>query len=240
MNDTLLRAVDVRKDFQSGETVIHVLKGISLDIKLGEIVVIFGPSGAGKSTLLHILGFLTRPTSGEVQFKDILLGECSDRRLAEIRNSYLGFVFQMYHLSLLPELTAFENVLLPAMIKHGVAGFNVSRFSLHRRAREILETVGLSHRIDYRTNKLSGGEQQRVAIARALYMQPEVVLCDEPTGSLDAQTSKEILDIIANLNKRLDTTFVIVTHEQSVARIATRRLTLIDGEVKFDSASKSA
>lgn len=217
----------VTKDYRAGEQTISVLKGISLEVQPGEILAIVGPSGAGKSTLLHLMGFLDAPTSGEVLFRETALSRCPAWRQSWIRNRHFGFVFQMYHL--LPELNALENVLLPAMIGHGVLSWVKSGPAVRRRARELLRRLGLGERMDHRPNQLSGGEQQRVAIARALMCDPEVIFCDEPTGSLDSVTGQGILDLIVSLNRETGKTFVIVTHDERIARLAHRVLHIADG-----------
>ncbi len=223
MNE-LIRAEGLTKVYRSGGAELEVLKGIDLTIGKGEQVAIHGPSGVGKSTLLHILGTLDRPTSGTLSYGDISINRLGEKALARLRNERIGFIFQFYHL--LPEFTALENVLLPAMV-------NGKRMKDARdRARRLLHSVGLSERETHKPDALSGGEQQRVAIARALMNGPEVVFADEPTGNLDEKTSSEMYELIRHLNEEYGTTFVIVTHEPSLARAANRSLHMVDGRIE--------
>jgi lipoprotein-releasing system ATP-binding protein len=226
MND-FLHVKDVVKDYPSGETTLRVLKGITLEIEPAKITAIVGPSGAGKSTLLHILGFLDRPTSGDVFYRGRWLSDLDKKDQARTRNAHFGFVFQMYHL--LPELTALENTLLPLMIRHSTGEWLGNRGSLHDKARALLGRLGLSERLHHLPSQLSGGERQRVAIARALIGDPDIVFCDEPTGNLDAATSQEIQKLILELSKETGKTFLIVTHDPNVAGMAHRQLRLVDG-----------
>jgi lipoprotein-releasing system ATP-binding protein len=226
MND-FLRVEDVVKDYPSGESTLRVLRGITLSIEPGRITAIVGPSGAGKSTLLHIMGFLDRPTSGDVVYQGRRLSQVDRVEQARLRNAHFGFVFQMYHL--LPELTAHENTLLPLMIRHSSGIWIGNRGALHRKARELLGRLGLADRLHHLPSQLSGGERQRVAIARALIGDPEIVFCDEPTGNLDAATSQEIQKLILELSGETKKSFVIVTHDPSVAALASRQLRLVDG-----------
>jgi lipoprotein-releasing system ATP-binding protein len=220
----IISAEGLTKVYRSGRTQLEVLKGIDLTIKKGELVTIHGHSGVGKSTLLHILGTLDRPTSGTLRYGDTRINGLSEKVLAKLRNKHIGFIFQFYHL--LPEFTALENVFLPAMV-------NGNRLKDAReRAHRLLTEVGLKERETHKPDALSGGEQQRVAIARALINEPDVVFADEPTGNLDEKTSLGIYELIKNLNKELDTTFVIVTHEQSLARATSRSLRLVDGRIE--------
>jgi ABC-type lipoprotein export system ATPase subunit len=226
MNE-FLRVENVIKDYPSGESTLRVLKGITLDIEPSKITAIVGPSGAGKSTLLHILGFLDRPTSGDVIYKGGRLSEISNMEQARTRNAHFGFVFQMYHL--LPELTAQENTLLPLMIRHSTGDWFGNRGAMIDKARTLLARLGLAERLHHLPSQLSGGERQRVAIARALIGDPDVVFCDEPTGNLDAATSLEIQKLILELSKETGKTFLIVTHDPNVAGMAHRQLRLVDG-----------
>jgi lipoprotein-releasing system ATP-binding protein len=220
----LIRAEGLTKVYRSGSTQLEVLKGIDLTIKTGELVAIHGPSGVGKSTLLHILGTLDRPTSGTVRYGDVSVDGLSEKTLARLRNERIGFIFQFYHL--LPEFTALENVLIPAMV-------NGQRLKdARRRAQQLLASVGLSEREAHKPDALSGGEQQRVAIARALINGPDAVFADEPTGNLDEKTGREIYKLISRLNEENRTTFVIVTHEPSLARAAHRSLHMADGRIE--------
>jgi lipoprotein-releasing system ATP-binding protein len=217
------------KDYPSGDGTLRVLKGVTVSLEPAKITAIVGPSGAGKSTLLHLLGFLDRPTEGEVVYKEFRLTALGKAEQAAVRNRHFGFVFQMYHL--LPELTAHENVLLPLMIRHSTGDWTGTRAAHHRKARDLLTRLGLAERLHHRPSQLSGGERQRVAIARALIGDPEVVFCDEPTGNLDAATSKEIQRLIQELSRETGKTFVIVTHDPSVAAMAHAQLRLVDGRL---------
>ncbi|HLF94501.1 MAG TPA: ABC transporter ATP-binding protein [Planctomycetota bacterium] len=222
-----LRVEELVKDYPSGETTLRVLKGITLSIDPGKITAIVGPSGAGKSTLLHLMGFLDEPTSGDVVYRDHRLSTLDRAGQARVRNANFGFVFQMYHL--LPELTAHENTILPLMIRHSTGEYLGRRAELNRKARELLERLGLGERLHHVPSQLSGGERQRVAIARALIGDPEIVFCDEPTGNLDALTSKGIQQLIVDLSKETGKTFLVVTHDPNVAALAHRQLRLVDG-----------
>ncbi len=222
-----LRVEELVKDYPSGETTLRVLKGITLSIDPGKITAIVGPSGAGKSTLLHLMGFLDRPTSGDVVYREQRLSTLDRAGQARVRNASFGFVFQMYHL--LPELTAHENTILPLMIRHSTGEYLGKRAALNRKARELLERLGLGERLHHLPSQLSGGERQRVAIARALIGDPEIVFCDEPTGNLDALTSKGIQQLILDLSKETGKTFLVVTHDPNIAALAHRQLRLVDG-----------
>ncbi|NOZ55346.1 MAG: ABC transporter ATP-binding protein [Calditrichaeota bacterium] len=208
-----------------GQT-LHVLKGIDLDIRRGEIVAIVGPSGVGKSTLLHILGALDRPTAGTVSVDGVDVFSMDNGQLAAFRNRTAGFVFQFHHL--LPEFTALENVMMPALI----AG--VDRKRAEKRALQLLEQVGLSDRAGHRPNELSGGEQQRVAVARALTNSPKLLLADEPSGNLDAQASKHLHELLWDLVRKEGRTLIIVTHNLDLAKTADRVIELWDGRIKSD------
>jgi lipoprotein-releasing system ATP-binding protein len=226
MND-FLRVESIVKDYPSGETTLRVLKGITLEVQPARITAIVGPSGAGKSTLLHIMGFLDRPTSGDVVYRGQRLSALDKFQQARTRNAHFGFVFQMYHL--LPELTAEENTLLPLMIRHSTGEWLGNRGSFHKKGRELLGRLGLGGRLHHIPSQLSGGERQRVAIARALIGDPDIVFCDEPTGNLDAATSLEIQKLILELSKETGKTFLIVTHDPNVAGMAHEQLRLVDG-----------
>ena len=221
--NNLIRTVDLHKSYYDGAKELPVLKGVDIEIEKGEILAIIGASGVGKSTLLHLIGGLDRPTHGKVYYENQDIFDFNDRELDRFRNLGVGFVFQFHHL--LPEFTAIENVALGALI----AGKN-SRDACAD-ARKLLDYVGLSERLDHHPSELSGGERQRVAIARALINQPRVILADEPTGNLDRKTSAAVLDLLWDLNDRFDQTFIIVTHNQSLAQRADRLIHLVDGRV---------
>ncbi len=204
---------------------LHVLKGIDLDISAGEIISIIGKSGAGKSTLLHILGTLDNADSGSLVIKGQEITSFNEKNLAKFRNENIGFVFQFHHL--LQEFTALENVSIPGFI----AG--KSKSIVEQRAKEILSYLGLSARLHHKPNQLSGGEAQRVAVARALINNPAVVFADEPTGNLDKESSENLHQLILNLRKDFNLTFVIVTHNADLAKLSDRVITLEDGQVKL-------
>jgi lipoprotein-releasing system ATP-binding protein len=223
-NTMILSARNIHKRYEQGD--LHILKGIDIDVQKGDVVSIVGPSGAGKSTLLHILGGLDKPNDGTVILngKDVYAINDADR--ARLRNEQIGFVFQFYHL--LPELNALENVILPAMI----LSRGGKTAALESRGAELLEKVGLKHRMTHRSNALSGGEQQRVAIARALVNSPNVVLCDEPTGNLDSKSGDAIIEILLNLNKTEKQTLVMVTHDEKVAQKSHKIIPIRDGKLE--------
>src|SRR5262245_58419014 len=225
----ILAAHFVRKSYRKAAIVIPVLQGVELAINEGEFVSIIGPSGCGKSTLLHLLATLDAPDSGEICFEGHRIDNLPSAGRDILRNKYFGMVFQFYHL--LPELTMLENVLTPAMIGEGVIGYWRRRRNYHDRAREMLELVGLGHRMKHKPRELSGGEMQRTAIARALVAWPRVLLADEPTGNLDKTTGDEIMAILRRLNREQNLTIVMVTHDRSIAEQADRTVTLIDGRV---------
>ncbi len=198
-----------------------MLKGIDLVVKQGETLAIEGASGAGKSTLLHIMGALDKPSAGKIFFQGSDLASLSEVQLAEIRNRYIGFVFQFHHL--LPEFTALENTIMPALIQ----GMNFKEAS--RRGEEILFQLGLGHRLLHKPGELSGGEQQRVAVARALMLSPQVILADEPTGNLDTKTGEEVQNLLMRINQEMGITIVVVTHNPVLASRMKRRVLLVDG-----------
>jgi len=228
--DPLLEATNLVKQYDTGgEEPLTVLNDLALSVRAGEIVAVVGESGTGKSTLLHILGALDRPTAGTVRFEDTDLFAKSDDELAAFRNRAIGFVFQFHHL--LPEFTALENVAMPALIQQQ------SLDDAAPRARTLLDLLGLADRADHRPRTLSGGEKQRVAIARALMNEPALVLMDEPTGNLDARTAEPMHREIERLSRDMEQTFVLATHDPSLARIADRALRLELGRLHPLSAS---
>jgi lipoprotein-releasing system ATP-binding protein len=205
---------------------VEVLKGVDLHIKKGEIVAIVGPSGAGKTTLLQILGTLDTPLVTEnfqLSLNNISLKNLSDKALSSFRNNHVGFIFQFHQL--LPEFTALENVCIPAFIGRK------SKKETEKRAKEILDFLGLSHRIDHKPSELSGGEQQRVAVARALINNPAVILADEPSGNLDSESAKNLHELFFKLRDEFGQTFVLVTHNEELATMADRKLTMKDGVI---------
>ncbi|PQJ74642.1 ABC transporter ATP-binding protein [Polaribacter gangjinensis] len=205
---------------------VEVLKGVNLHIKKGEIVAIVGPSGAGKTTLLQILGTLDKPekeTDFQLSINDISLKKLSDKQLSEFRNKHIGFIFQFHQL--LPEFTALENVCIPGFIA------KKSKNEVENEAKKILSFLGLSHRLQHKPNELSGGEQQRVAVARALINNPAVILADEPSGNLDSESAKNLHELFFTLRDEFGQTFVLVTHNEELANMADRKLTMIDGKM---------
>ena len=218
----MLQAIDIHKSYDS----LEVVKGVDIAIEDGEIVSIVGPSGAGKTTLLQIAGTLDRPDSGRVLFDGKDVYTLSAKQLARFRNANIGFVFQFHQL--LPEFTLIENIALPAMIG------GASRKDAFRRASELADYLGLSDRLNHRPDQLSGGERQRAAVARALVNKPSIVLADEPSGSLDSQNRAELHQLFFDLRRDFGQTFVIVTHDETLAEAADRIITLRDGRVVVD------
>ena len=205
---------------------VQVLKGLDLHIKKGEIVAIVGPSGAGKTTLLQILGTLDKPLKEEdfeLSINNVSLKNLSDKELSEFRNNHIGFIFQFHQL--LPEFTALENVCIPAYIG------KKNKKETEIRAKELLDFLGLSHRIHHKPNELSGGEQQRVAVARALINNPSVILADEPSGNLDSESAKNLHELFFKLRDEFGQTFILVTHNKELAEMTDRKLTMIDGKI---------
>ena len=213
----MIHISDIRKSFGP----LEVLKGITMDVAKGEIVSIVGPSGAGKTTLLHIIGTLDKPDSGSVVLDGTDISAMKDRQLADFRNRHIGFVFQFHQL--LPEFTAIENVMIPAFI----AGMSQSQ--ARQRATELLSFMNLNDRSSHKPNELSGGEKQRVAVARALVNNPAVILADEPSGSLDTKNKQELHRLFFDLRDKYGQTFVIVTHDESLARLTDRTISMRDG-----------
>ncbi|WP_142786439.1 ABC transporter ATP-binding protein [Changchengzhania lutea] len=205
---------------------LEVLKGVDIHVKKGEVVSIVGPSGAGKTTLLQILGTLDRASKQnglELQINDINIQSLNDKALAKFRNEHIGFIFQFHQL--LPEFTALENVCLPAFIK------GTKKAVAEKRAKELLDFLGLSHRYDHKPNELSGGEQQRVAVARALVNNPDLIFADEPSGNLDSESAETLHSLFFKLRDQFGQTFVIVTHNEELANLADRKLTMVDGHI---------
>lgn len=221
----LISIKDIKKEFWVEDVVTRVLNGISFDIEKGEFVSIMGPSGSGKSTLMYILSFLDKPTSGQYFFEGKDVSQLNDDQLAEMRNNKVGFVFQSFNL--LNRTSVLENVMLPLVYT------NVSGEERIKRAKGILDQVGLSHRLDSTPNRLSGGEKQRVAIARALINNPQVIFADEPTGNLDSKSGLQVMKLLEDLNNR-GNSIVLVTHEKYTAEYAQRIINIKDGLVVSD------
>ena len=219
----MIEARALRKIYKNGAKELEVLKGIDLKVGKSEVLAVLGPSGAGKSALLHLLGGLDSPTAGEVMIDGTDIYALGDRERAKIRNRKIGFVFQFYHL--LPEFDALENVMLPLLIKGG------NGKDLRDKGAGLLRSVGLGERMAHRPGQLSGGEQQRVAIARALINEPELLLCDEPTGNLDSESGNNVIELLWELNKSRKMTLMIVTHDAQIAKAAQRVLHIRDGKI---------
>lgn len=217
----MIEVNDIRKDYGQ----LEVLKGVDLKIEEKEIVTIVGKSGAGKSTLLHIMGALDKPDKGTIHFNGKNITGFNKKELALLRNEEIGFIFQFHYL--LPEFSALENVCIPGYIKKSPKNQVIGK------AKELLDYLGLSERLDHKPNQLSGGEQQRVAVARALINNPRVIFADEPSGNLDSGTSKELHDLIFNLRNDFGQTFVIVTHNEELAEMSDRKLLMIDGKIVY-------
>ncbi len=226
----VLRASGIHKTYHMPGQDLHILRGVDLELRSGEILAIVGASGVGKTTLMHILGLLEAADSGRIWIAGEEVAGLSPNRQAELRNRTLGFVFQFYHL--LPDLNALENVVLPSMMAHTTWGWWRNRRALRERGRELLAAVGLSARARHRAAQLSGGERQRVAIARALMNEPRLLLCDEPTGNLDVGTGREVMDLLWELREKLGQTYLLVTHDEGIADRADRKLRMIEGTLR--------
>jgi len=215
---------DLRRDFVMGDQVVHALDGVDLEVNEGDFLAVMGPSGSGKSTLLYLLGGLDRPTAGEIWVGGRDIAQLDENDLATYRGREIGFIFQAFHL--VPTMTALQNVEFPMIFNR------TSPAERRTRATALLSRVGLGDRMAHRPTELSGGQQQRVAIARALVNDPRIILADEPTGNLDTHTGQEVLDLLARLNREEGRTIVIVSHDASVTRFATRDIHLLDGKVQ--------
>ena len=219
----MIHCKNITKSFGS----LKVLKGIDLTVSQGEIISIVGQSGAGKTTLLQIMGTLDKADSGEILYNDTNINKLKDKELASFRNRNIGFVFQFHQL--LPEFTALENVMIPALIG------NAKQSEAEKNAKEILDFLGLSDRTTHKPNALSGGEKQRVAVARALVNNPSVIFADEPSGSLDTQNKEELHQLFFDLRDKFNQTFVIVTHDESLAKLTDRTIYMKDGKIESDT-----
>jgi putative ABC transport system ATP-binding protein len=226
MAQEVIRTLNLTRNFVLGKEIIHVLKGIDIEIQKNEYVAFMGPSGSGKSTFMNIIGCLDSPTGGEYRLNGTNVAGLSDNQLAEIRNKEIGFIFQTFNL--MARYTALENVALPLIY----AG--VPKAERLRRAKEVLEQVGLGDRMKHKPNELSGGQRQRVAVARALVNNPTILLADEPTGNLDTKTSYEIMGLFEELHQK-GNTIILVTHEEDIARHSTRIVRLRDGLIESDT-----
>lgn len=218
----MIRAKNIHKYYKD----LHVLKGVDIDVKKGEVISIVGASGAGKTTLLQILGTLDTASKNEtyeLTINDSSINGLSDKALAKFRNEHIGFIFQFHQL--LPEFTALENVCLPAFIK------GTKKSDAEKRAKELLDFLGLSHRYNHKPNELSGGEQQRVAVARALINNPDLIFADEPSGNLDSESAENLHSLFFKLRDEFGQTFVIVTHNEELANLADRKLVMVDGKI---------
>lgn len=224
MNE-LIKLKDIHKHYRMSEFTVKALDGVDLTIKQGEFIALVGPSGSGKSTLMNLLGCLDTPTSGEYILDGKDVSRLSDAKLAEIRNRKIGFVFQSFNL--MSNMTALENIALPGKYQ------KLSGRQSNKKAREMIELVGLGDRAKHLPKELSGGQQQRIAFARAMLCKPSLLLADEPTGNLDSKTGKEILGLICELNK-MGMTIVMVTHDEKVAAVAKRKISLLDGKILSD------
>lgn len=222
--EPLVELRNLTKTFGTGETGTQVLKGLNLTVPRGGMIALLGASGSGKSTLLNILGTLLRPTSGDFRMLGQDLFEADDATLTDFRNRHIGFVFQFHNL--LPDFTALENVIFPSAVRDGIEPPQA-----RRRGAELLDIVGLSDRKDFRATKLSGGQKQRVAVARALMNQPDLILADEPTGNLDSKSAEQVMSLIKELNEREKTTFIISTHDESIADQCEIRVEIKDGRI---------
>jgi lipoprotein-releasing system ATP-binding protein len=229
MSEWALEAHGLHKSYRLGKTHLHVLRGVSLQVRAGEFVAVVGASGSGKSTLLHLLGLLDRPDRGQIALGGVDVAPLSGPRRNRMRCRDIGFVFQFYHL--LEELNVLENVLLPAKVDSPVGSWIGRRAAGRRRAVELLERMGLSDRLRHRPRELSGGERQRVAIARALMNGPSLLLADEPTGNLDSRTGEKILDVLREFHAGSRQTLIMVTHDPALAQRADRTLHLRDGRM---------
>lgn len=230
MTRPLISAEAISRSYLKGQHKVPVLRGAGLTAHRGEFVSVIGQSGSGKSTLLHVMGLLDSPDIGEVHLDGQRIDNLNAAARDQLRNHVFGFIFQFYHL--LPELSLLENVMAPLMIRHSILDFWRKRKETRAAALEILDQVGLSHRVHHRPSELSGGEMQRGAIARALIGKPEILLADEPTGNLDAETGHGIMELLKRLNREQQLTIVMVTHDEAIAAQAHRTVRLEEGRIQ--------
>ena len=226
MSETVIKMKNVSRTYQMGEEEVHALRGISFEVQQGEFLSIMGPSGSGKSTCMNMIGCLDRPSSGIVKINGKETAKMSEKELAVLRNKTIGFVFQQYHL--LAGLNILENVMLPLRYQ------KVEKSKRIKKAKEALKKVGLEERFLHRPNELSGGQKQRVAIARAIVTEPNIILADEPTGALDSNTGKAIMNLFREINKE-GTTIVIVTHDLRIGESTERCIRILDGKIQSDA-----
>lgn len=235
---THIAAFGLRKSYRKGKIEVPVLHGVDMEAARGELVAVIGASGSGKSTMLHLLGLLDQPDAGRVELDGRRIDDRPDRERDRLRNRTFGFIFQFYHL--LPELTALENVMMPHLIRSGLLAYIKERKAIRRDAQEMLERVGLGHRLTHRPTELSGGEMQRAAIARALVAKPEILLADEPTGNLDTKTAAEVFALLRRFNREYGCAVLVVTHDPRLSETCDRTITLVDGRIVADERHSTA
>lgn len=229
----MIEIKNISKTYKIGDTKINALKNISLQVKKGEFLVIIGPSGSGKTTLMHLIGCLDKPSTGEIKIENKSIKNLNDKELSMFRNQKIGFIFQDFKLH--PHLTLLENVKLPLILNKN----NKLKTSIiEQKAKKILKEVGLEDRINHKPNEISGGQKQRVAIARALINEPSIILADEPIGDLDSKTGEKIISLLKNLHTQKNLTLIIVTHDMSITKHATKIIEIKDGEIYKDKKSK--
>jgi lipoprotein-releasing system ATP-binding protein len=226
---TIMSTENLYKSYCQGKLEVPVLKGVDLEIAEGQFTTIIGQSGSGKSTLLHLLATLDAPDDGQITFNDQRIDNLPPRHREALRNQQFGLIFQFYHL--LPELTTLENVLVPRMVQDGMFRYMANRSTYKARAKELLELVGLDHRLTHKPSQLSGGEMQRTAIARALISEPTILLADEPTGNLDEEAGAEVMETIHRLRQERNLTVVMVTHDSGLAKSSDQIIKLVNGKV---------
>jgi len=222
--EKIIEIKDLRKVYRVGNEKVVALDSISFEVEKGEFCCLLGTSGSGKSTLLNLMAGLEKPTRGQIRIKDVYIDKMNEKKLAKFRQKYLGFVFQSYNL--LPALTALENVSLPLAFR------GIPKSIRDKRAKEMLEAVGLGTHLKHKPSQMSGGQQQRVGIARAFVGKPEIVFADEPTGNLDSKTSKEVMELITKMARKNGQTLIIVTHDMEIARYADKIIRILDGNIE--------